>query len=169
MSEREKVYLVDKGDAVIGEKWRDQLTNDDCWRIIAVWIENSKGEILIQQRSFSKDLNPGLWTPAVVGTVTTDESYEQAALKELAEEVGVTGIQISFKKAAYYKANFGFRHIQTFSCKIDRAMEDFVIQDSEVEQIEWIAPMELSNRLKNNPDIFSKAELWEELYGFSAN
>lgn len=43
MNNREKIQLVDAKDNVVGEKWRDDLTNDDCWRIISLWITNSKG------------------------------------------------------------------------------------------------------------------------------
>ena len=56
---KEKVFIVDENDRVLKEKWRNELTDTDRWRIIAIWVENSLGEILLQQRSLSKDLNPG--------------------------------------------------------------------------------------------------------------
>ncbi|MCA9301434.1 hypothetical protein H6801_03830 [Candidatus Nomurabacteria bacterium] len=76
---KEKVFIVDENDRVLKEKWRNELTDTDRWRIIAIWVENSLGEILLQQRSLSKDLNPGLWTPGVVGTVAVPDSYEETA------------------------------------------------------------------------------------------
>lgn len=39
---REKVYIVNKEDVVLAEKWRDELTDTDCWRIVAIWIETQK-------------------------------------------------------------------------------------------------------------------------------
>lgn len=46
MIQREKIQIVDQNDNIIGEKWRDELTNDDCWRIISLWITNDNGEVL---------------------------------------------------------------------------------------------------------------------------
>lgn len=126
---REKVYVVDKNDAILEEKWRDELTDRDCWRIIAVWVENSAGEILIQQRSYNKKLNPGLWTAGVIGTVTTSESYEEAAYKELSEELGTSGITLTLRKKAHYKASVGFRNITTYGCTIDKPASEFIIPD----------------------------------------
>ena len=164
---REKVYVVDENDNVIAEKWRDELTEADHWRIIAVWIENSNGDILIQQRSLDKDLNPGLWTAGVVGTVVVGESYEEAAKKELEEEVGVQDTEIELIKSAHYKASTGWRNIHTFKCIVDKKEEDFVIQEEEVKQVKWVTPKELRSRLASKPREFAVPNQWQEIYNFS--
>ena len=139
---KEKVFIVDENDRVLKEKWRNELTDTDRWRIIAIWVENSLGEILLQQRSLSKDLNPGLWTPGVVGTVAVPDSYEETA-------------------------QVGYRNIHTFQCVIDRNINDFVIQQEEVEQIKQITPLELRRELKVHPEKFTVPELWDQIYNFS--
>lgn len=166
---REKVYVVDENDNIIQEKWRDELTNDDCWRIIAVWVENSKGDVLIQQRSNKKAINPGLWTAGVVGTVTSSESYEESAYKELKEELGISDVVLNFRAKAHYKASLGFRNIQTFGCVVDKDVKDFVIQKEEVQQVRWINPKELQQALRDHPNEFTIPDLWEKVYGFQLN
>ncbi|MEX2354180.1 MAG: NUDIX hydrolase [Gammaproteobacteria bacterium] len=50
-------------------------------------IENSRNEVLLLKRCRNTRLGPGLWGfPA--GHIETNESAEQSALRELAEEVG---------------------------------------------------------------------------------
>lgn len=166
---KEKVYVVDENDNVLEEKWRDELTDDDCWRIIGVWVENSAGEVLIQQRSLTKKLNPGLWTAGVIGTVTAAETYEQAAYKELSEELGVSGVALALRKRAHYRASLGYRNIETYGCIIDMAIDDFVIQKEEVEQIKWLKPEELRQDLQTNPEKYTIPDLWDVVYGFETN
>ena len=48
----------------------------------------------MHRRSDAKDLWPGRWDLAVGGVVTAGERYDDAAARELAEEVGVTGVPL---------------------------------------------------------------------------
>jgi isopentenyldiphosphate isomerase len=59
-------------------------------RATFVIVRSRDGQILVHRRSDAKDLWPGRWDLAVGGVVTAGESYDDAARRELAEEVGVT-------------------------------------------------------------------------------
>ena len=59
---------------VIGQKQRELLEPPDIFRSSSLWITNSKGEVLIAQRSHSKKLDPGKWGEAVGGVVEGDNS-----------------------------------------------------------------------------------------------
>lgn len=48
-------------------------------------------KILLQKRSSSKDIQPGKWDTAVGGHVDAGETVEAAAVRELREELGITG------------------------------------------------------------------------------
>jgi isopentenyldiphosphate isomerase len=48
------------------------------------------GGILLQKRSQEKDTYPGYWDTSVGGHVTYGQSYEEAVVRETAEELGVT-------------------------------------------------------------------------------
>ena len=87
---REKVIVVDKNNNIIGSKYRDELQSNDIIRVVGVWIENEKGEVLIAQRSFNKKHDPGKWGPAVAGTLEEGESYALNILKEVKEEIGIS-------------------------------------------------------------------------------
>ena len=59
-------------------------------RATFVVVRSSHGRVLLHRRSESKDLWPGRWDLAVGGVVTAGEGYDDAARRELAEEIGVT-------------------------------------------------------------------------------
>jgi len=55
------------------------------------------GDILLQKRAVTKDIQPGKWDTAVGGHLALGEDYETGARRELAEELGVTGNDIELK------------------------------------------------------------------------
>lgn len=138
MTKDERIALVDKDDNVIGYKMRSELTDNDCWRIVCVWIENSRGEVLLQQRALGLSLNPGLWSNAVVGTVDEDDNYKETAVREAEEEIGLTGFPLIETNKIYYKASFGWRIAQGFTVKCDWELEKFTAQPEEVMKLEWV-------------------------------
>lgn len=163
---RERVYLVNEEDVVIGEKWRDELIDDDCWRLIGVWVTDQDGNILLQQRSMKKKVGPGLWSTACEGTVEMNDSYENTAIRELEEEIGVSNVKLVPFSKAHFKSVFGWRINRTYLCKIDRKTP-ITIQESEVEQVKWFTPDELRAEMAKNPSSFVVPHMWKRLYNFS--
>ncbi|MFZ9627876.1 MAG: NUDIX domain-containing protein [Ilumatobacteraceae bacterium] len=53
----------------------------------------SSRRVLVHRRSDHKDIWPGRWDLAVGGVVSAGESYDTAAVREVAEEVGVHGAE----------------------------------------------------------------------------
>ena len=86
----EMFCVVDAHDRVIGAESRDYVhVNNLRHRAIHVLIFNLKGEIFLQRRSIWKDMHPGRWDSSTSGHVAPGESYEQAAHRELREEIGI--------------------------------------------------------------------------------
>ncbi len=65
-------------------------------RSVCVLILNNAHRILLQKRSHTKDLYPGLWDLSATGHVCAGETWDEAARRELEEELG---IQASLKFA----------------------------------------------------------------------
>jgi len=53
------IPIVDEKDKIIGYKDRKEIQKEDIYRVSALWITNSKDEILLAQRAFSKSHDPG--------------------------------------------------------------------------------------------------------------
>ncbi len=91
-----KVQIVDENDNLIGHKPRTEVDfTKDIYRSACIWIENSKGEVLLARRALNKDKDPGMWGTAAAGTVDEAETYESNAYKELEEEIGLTGVELT--------------------------------------------------------------------------
>lgn len=147
-----KIQIVNDKDEIIGYKNRNEVEyNKDIFRTAALWITNSRGQILIAQRKFTKDKDPGKWGPAVAGTVEENESYESNIYKEAEGEIGLTGckFQIGPKHLSKFKrAQF----VQWFALEIDKPASYFRLQEDEVEKVEWISLEVLKFEIKNNPN-----------------
>ena len=127
----------------------------DIYRVSALWIENSKGDILLAQRKFTKKHDPGKWGPAVAGTNDKGETYESNIEKETEEEIGLVGVKFIEEK---YERIFGDHNyfLKVFKLIIDKDINEFKIQEEEVEQIKWFKRDELLEELKQNPNNFLK-------------
>lgn len=79
--------------------WRGVFPRSECHgnpalihRSVHVVVFDSSGKrILLQKRSRLKDIQPGKWDTAVGGHVDAGETVENAARRELSEELGVAG------------------------------------------------------------------------------
>jgi isopentenyldiphosphate isomerase len=157
--QEKKIIIVNKKDKIIGYKPRNLITSSDIYRVSALWIQNSKGDILLAQRSLTKDKDPGKWGPAVAGTLEEDETYSSNIIKESEEEIGL--INPNIKKVDYY-LNQGTHKffVQWFFSVVDKSINDFIIQESEVAQIKWFTKKELLEELRLRPNNFLDSLKW---------
>jgi len=58
-------------------------------RCVYVLVFNQKGEIFIHLRTPTKDVYPSYWDVCVGGVLAAGESFDAAARREIAEEVGL--------------------------------------------------------------------------------
>ena len=146
------IQIVDEKDNLIGHKERGEVDPEkDIYRSAALWLTNSKGEVLLAQRKFTKDHDPGKQGPAVSGTVDEGETYESNIYKEAEEEIGLKGetLKLGPKERVTKEYNF---FCQWFTHSLDWPLEKFVPQESEVEKLAWISEQELVKDVANNPD-----------------
>ena len=85
--------VVDQSDRVVRYATRAEChaNADMLHRSIHVIVESSEG-LLLQRRGFGKDKGAGLWDSACAGHVGPSESYTEAAVRELKEELGIDAI-----------------------------------------------------------------------------
>ena len=160
----EMVTVVDEHDNPIGTKLRADVTHNDIYRVTALWLTNSRGDVLLAQRGFHKKNNPGQWGPAVAGTVNAGESYEANIVKEVFEELGLQNIALTplLKK---FTDDGSWRYFcQFYTAVINRPANAFVIEVENIEQVAWFASAQLLTELQSNPTKFvPTAHLWPEL------
>lgn len=102
---KEFVDLVDQNDQKLGLMEKQQAhVAGLLHRAFSVFIFNSKGELMIQQRAANKYHSPTLWTNTCCSHPRDEETYEQAAHRRLQEEMGFD-CQLEFKFSFIYKAH----------------------------------------------------------------
>lgn len=86
----ELVDIVDAHDRVVRTVGRQQMRAERLrHRAVFVAVMHPDGRLLVHQRSELKDLWPGRWDLAVGGVVSSGETYDDAARREVAEEIGI--------------------------------------------------------------------------------
>ena len=82
--------VVDAHDVVVGAMERGEIHRKRMFhRSVHVFLLDEAGRIYLQKRSFEKLEHPGKWDSSASGHVESGESYQEAAGRELEEEIGV--------------------------------------------------------------------------------
>ena len=156
MSE-EKVILVDKNDNQVGLMPKLEAHEKGVLhRAFSIFIFNSKYELLLQKRAFSKYHSGGLWTNTCCSHPREGEDTLDAANRRLDEEMG---IKTSLRKVYdfIYKAELDnqlteheFDHVFYGVC--DR---DPKLNKDEAEDFKWIDMETLNNDIIKNEDNYT--------------
>ncbi len=134
---QELVDVVDEHDLVVCTVTRAEIRARRLrHRAVFIAVVGSDGRLLIHQRSWTKDLWPGRWDLAVGGVVGSGEPYVVAAVRELGEEVGVTGVEPVEIGGGTYADNDVALVGRCFRVVADGP---FTFADGEVIHAEWVA------------------------------
>ncbi|MEU6541417.1 NUDIX domain-containing protein [Streptomyces sp. NPDC047000] len=89
----ESVERVDGLDRVLGVVSRREAVREGWLHRVAVTLcRDDRGRILVHRRSEQVSRFPGFYEVVVGGAAHVGESYEQAAARELAEELGIRAL-----------------------------------------------------------------------------
>lgn len=82
--------VVDADDEVVGTATKEEIEADglNC-RVAFILLTTSGGRLVLQQRAATKRAYPLFWSGAAAGHLIAGESYDEAARRELREELGI--------------------------------------------------------------------------------
>jgi isopentenyldiphosphate isomerase len=127
--------IIDDDGEVIGQASRAACHGnpDLIHRVAHVLVVDHDDRIFLQKRSPNKDIEPGKWDTSVGGHLGLGETYDQAALRELEEELGVTGIKPQYLYTYRWSTSIESEDIQTYLV-VWPAGEDssFTLQSEEI-------------------------------------
>ncbi|MFD0312029.1 NUDIX domain-containing protein [Streptomyces sp. NPDC059517] len=85
--------VVDEHDEVVGRARRgDVYARGMRHRCAFIEVRDAQGRLFVHRRTSTKLVFPSLYDMFVGGVVGAGESYDEAALREAEEELGVTGL-----------------------------------------------------------------------------
>lgn len=84
--------LVNEAGETIGKATRKECHSGSklLHPVVHLHIFNDAGDLYLQKRSMTKDIQPGKWDTAVGGHVDLGETVEEALRREVREELGIT-------------------------------------------------------------------------------
>ncbi len=83
--------VVDEQDQVTGQAERGKVHAEGLLhRAVHMFVFNKAGELYLSLRSHLKDTHPGCWGSSAAGHLDAGESYADAAVRELDEELKVS-------------------------------------------------------------------------------
>lgn len=153
----EFVVLVDQNDQKLGlmEKQQAHIAGL-LHRAFSVFVFNSKGELMIQQRAASKYHSPTLWTNTCCSHPRDNETYEQAAHRRLEEEMGFD-CELDYKFNFIYKAHLENDLIEH---ELDHVFigtfdDEPKLNPDEVMAYRWVELDDLKKDMEKNPQNYT--------------
>jgi isopentenyldiphosphate isomerase len=140
----ETVEVVDVLGTVLRLVTRRQMRAETLWhRAVFIVVRSSSGDVLVHRRAETKDVWPGWWDVAVGGVVSPGESWEVAAQRELAEELGVSGVLRPMGTGAYADGDVKL----VAACFEVVCDGPFAFSDGEITTTQWVTPGDLRARI----------------------
>lgn len=116
-----------------------------------VWIyriHSGRRQLLLQKRSRNKDSFPGCYDISSAGHIPAGQGFEESALRELKEELGVDvkeeqlvfcGIRRFGFRKNFHGRDFCENQVSSvYALPLDRDENTFTVQESEVESVTWM-------------------------------
>lgn len=153
--------VVDEADRVVTQATRAEV-HARGWlhRAVHAFVLHTDGRVLLQLRSASKDRFPSRWSTSVSGHVDAGEAYDDAIVREFAEELGVAAppefTQIGRESPSEATEN---EFIRIYFVHHDGP---FTPPDDEVAALDWLVPSEIDRLCATRPDDFTPSflHLW---------
>lgn len=128
-----------------------------------IWLirkkDNNKFDVLLQKRAATKDSYAGCYDISAAGHLTAGQSYMEAAIRELKEEIGVNAKPDELKFIGYINGimetefagnpfiNHEISAVYIYECYLNE--NEFKLQKEEVESVMWIDFDECRQKLWN--------------------
>lgn len=164
MTTEELFDVVNEHDEVIGQRTRRDVHQLGLrHRAVHVLVFNSRGALFLQKRSMSKDCFPGAWDSSAAGHLNPGEDYDECAVRETREELGMVLCQAPtrlFKIAAC--AETGQEFVWVYRCA---AEGPFQLQAEEIERGDWFTRQRIDAWTAESPADFAPGFLliWRRL------
>ncbi|TAL81794.1 MAG: NUDIX domain-containing protein [Bacteroidetes bacterium] len=114
--------IVDEEGNTIGEAFRSVCHNGKSMLlhpVVHLHVFNSSGELFLQKRSVSKDIQPGKWDTSVGGHISPGESVTDALTREADEELGMKNFIPVFAGRYVWKSDLERELVNSYTTTTD--------------------------------------------------
>ena len=140
---QEHIVLVDKQNNVLGTapKLATHNKNTPLHRAFSLFLFNSRGELLLQQRSSLKKTWPLVWSNSVCGHPMLNESNLEAVKRRLKFELGINieNVHETLPDFSYRAEKDGIVENELCPVFVGFTDQEPAINKGEVENVRWIS------------------------------
>ncbi len=149
----ELIDVIDENKDVISTLPREEVISKNLLHGgSTILVFNSKGKILITRRSKNKDFAPNTLEIGQGGKVSSGETYDQTAQREIQEELGINDPKLEYLFEIHYKDNHTNSIDKVYSCIYDG---DLILQEEEISESMYKTINEVKNMIAETPNEFS--------------
>jgi 16S rRNA (adenine1518-N6/adenine1519-N6)-dimethyltransferase len=156
--------VVDDRDQVVGTATRAEVHARQLrHRAVHVLVFNKRGDLLLQQRSALKDLHPNVWDSSVSGHLDAGEDYYAAAVREMAEEMGIVDGEPEEIARLTAGPETGWEHVRVYRARYDGPLRH---PCAEIQAALWLPVSEVVAWLAARPVDFAPGFIacWKALW-----
>ena len=117
------------------------------YKLVWIWIINSKGEILLQKRAATKKHFPNKWDHPVGGHVKSGEKSVDACVREIGEELGLNIKSEDLKYIGEFLEQIYWHIGQVYFLIKDVDITQLKINKKEVAEVRWFSLQEFKDVL----------------------
>ncbi len=144
-TDQDLIEYVDADDRVLGRMCRREIHIRNLrHRSVHVAVVNHLDQLWLQKRGSAKDASPGCWDLSATGHLEPGESYDEAARRELAEELSIFGSPGVIRKYPATARN-GWEFHVLFWLRWDGGEPDY--NRTEIEQVGLFDPTGLKDEI----------------------
>jgi isopentenyldiphosphate isomerase len=148
----ELVALYDDAGRPVGSAPRSRMRAENLHHAAtAVVVLDPRGRVYVHRRTDTKDVYPGRFDFAAGGVIAPGEEPYAAAQRELAEELGVTGVTLEPLAEGDYRDDRTSYHAFCYHVAWDGPV---TWQPEEVAWGEWVTAAELVAWAEREPEAF---------------
>ncbi len=156
-----KIAIVNDQDEIVGSAEKGEARKQGLMhRITRIFLHDGKGNVLLQKRHPKAHDSPNKWDFSAAGHVDEGENYEQAAKRELEEELGLKDVPLAFLFKFYTEKTVDAEHIRRFNEVFLARIDDPTIVRpnlTELGGIAWFTKSQISDMIRSNPNDFSSS------------
>jgi isopentenyl-diphosphate delta-isomerase len=156
--QKEFVILVDEHNRELGSMEKMEAHQKGVLhRAFSIFIYNSKGQWLLQQRAKNKYHSGGLWTNTCCSHPRLGETIINAANRRLLEEMGLE-VFLTQAFQFIYKAKLDnnlIEHELDFVL-FGKSDKQPALNTTEADNFEWLHPEEIKKRLTDTPEKYTE-------------
>lgn len=165
MSDEYFDILNEQGELTGEKRPRGEAHSLGLWhRTVHIYVLREKEgqrEFLVHLRAKSKDLNPDKWDTRFGGHLRAGETFEEAVVAELEEEIGLKVKLGELIKGPLIKRDLGnnkeFTQVYFYNFRGDAGSLKF--KDGEVQEVKWMGQEDLTASMVKEPDIWTQNAL----------